>query len=536
MKTALFLAASIAICIGTAESQSFLQYYNGTANTPGNIKFSVIQKESAGVLILGSYYNSSSDNGIAVIKMSTSGTPSYYKIIKFPDNADTIVPTCIKHKGGVLYVGGYIYNSNSTQDNGFLLKYNISSNTLNWINIIQERSRVFDLKVTSDKLLICGEIYYAVTPDIEALLYSVNPTTGNFTQILQSHESNNAADTYLAMDILDDTVFLTGRFELMNELDKMRSVLVKSEINGNILASSYYLEDRDNSARMYGYDLVIDNNEVFLIATGDINGTNTNEDNIVYKTDQSGNLQWSTQVDEPSVNDGLFSCIQVYNHASLRDLIVWGSTFQSSALGIAKLTSVDDAGFINWSNSYDGIYSHAPNSANSMIVINDTIYAVGWFEKDDNIVGALLKVPASSGILEGCHDALDPSDVEREFEEEFSITNSTNTHTSDNLEESISSLSLAQSLECPIGLKMNNSSITKGIQYIGGNQIIIQLNEYYYTDGIDYAIYNTIGQNILNNSLNENQIIDLNTLSKGIYFIGLIANGKIFYSDKIIIY
>lgn len=542
MKKVIVLVVSMAICFATAQSQSFLQYYYGTGNTLGNIKFSVIQPQGPGFIIAGSFYNSTTDNGIVVIKMSAQGVINYNKIIRFPDNQDTIVPTCMKYKKGVLYLGGFIYNSNPALDNGFLLKFNVTSSTLTWINIIQERSRVYDLNATSNgTLVICGEIYYSGSPDIEALLYSANPTTGAFTQILQSHEANNAADTYTSMDILDDTIFLTGRFELSNDNSKMRPVFVKTDLNGNIILSNYYLKDRNNSAKMYGYDIIIDDGDVFLLATGDIDNTiNIREDDVVYSTDQSGLLQWSTQVDEFGIFDGLFTCIDIYNHDSSRDLIIWGSTWQSTELSISKLTSVDDAGFINWSNSYDGIFAHAPNTANSMLVVNDTIYAVGWFDDGDYILGAVLKVPASNGVLEACYNELDPTETSRDFEDAFTIDNSNNTYTSDDLEESMTSLSYEQYVECPLELRINhNTDLNKDnseIKYLGENQILIQTNENYDIKVIEYILYNTTGQIILRNFLNENHIVNLNTLPAGIYFIGLNTNNVTFYSDKLIIH
>ncbi|MBR9923056.1 MAG: T9SS type A sorting domain-containing protein [Bacteroidetes bacterium] len=112
---------------------------------------------------------------------------------------------------------------------------------------------------------------------------------------MRSYHSGGSTEVAYNSLLYNDELYLATNLRLgSNNLSKLRAGLSKHDLSGNELWSKIYFEDFAGSARMYTYDLVINNDSILAFSEGDLNGQIvTNYSVQLFKTDLDGNLAWA---------------------------------------------------------------------------------------------------------------------------------------------------------------------------------------------------------------------------------------------------
>lgn len=518
-----------------------------------------------------------SDFGITIMETSTSGVVLNNWSIDFGLTEQLITPMAIQMIEGYAIICGTIgdykknassktYEADIDRSHAFVLKYNLSTNSVIWLTVLNEDGNDVDYNIPSAFLdldrknsnvntdyLVCGEMGYDLNVDgEEACLYNVNQGTGDLTLIRNFRPTNGgtpdpASDTFFALyrdPIEANNINLVGRFEFPNYtgFDHMRPVYFELGTAGGVFNNKYYVvEAFSNVARLYGLDIARAGNNYVQIATGDINGDNAHEDRLLIKTDLNGGLIWAKNYTWGGLKrDGQFHSIKPEKvniaGASLVNYIIWGSQTTAAAVyprfDKPYLMKVSSSGTPTNIQFYEDILVSTTLCPNSMIAIDnanksDDIYAVGYYRKNDIEYGALLH---TNGLLEevsDCDESILPTVSTILYESSFTYDTPIEEWDKTIVEVSstFESLSVVSNPECVIPRAEYSSPLESqeiGVYYLNsGIKFVLPSSENF--DNTLLTVYNMFGERIIIETFENEYEFNL-IVPKGIYFANFELN------------
>ena len=437
MKTLKIILLFICVsCTCFSFSQTFVKHYvTKYADSPisyGHTRFSCITSKSPNFLIAGSIHevNLPGRYAMVLVEIDASGNFVKQKTIEVNGTSTPVAPM------GILYdisngpktvvVAGYLGSSPSTS-NAFVLSYNYSTATVNWVTVLSGAvSSFFDLDyLDNDNYVVCGQVKDndALPPDHyeEAVVYRVNKNTGVMTKVYMGHQdATTCSDTYYGLSVNGNQIVTSSRYEIDNlNYGAMRPSFTYIDTVAHTTSAHYYLKDSPSPpinavARLYGTDMTRQGNTYFMAVTGDIDNINLNQDLFVVKANNTGGQLWESKVEFPDLYDGCFNSIKVYTTGIMHgnSPIVFGTSYEGGLMLHATLTRLTGNGSaVSWSNRYADLNTFGTLSPNAMILSGDKIYAVGWSSYEFEI-GAVLCTSVTDGVITGCNEPLNPSIVD----------------------------------------------------------------------------------------------------------------------------
>jgi len=230
----------------------------------------------------------------------------------------------------------------------FVMRYNPETNTILWANEYISTSINFCLgmieKPSGGNYLLSNN---PSDPNV-AELVELDKTNGAVVTAFSKHYEMGTSEAFYDFTWNNGMLYATGRFSDGGSVAEMRNTLARIDpTDGSIDWMKLGHRSGTVAARLYGFDIVILNNFIYSVYSGDDNGSSIDNTKIfLQKADLSGNLLWIKQYDFPGAND--WGDEMVFSDGGL--VILGRNRVAPSDMYMFK---TDTEGNVIWSYAYD---------------------------------------------------------------------------------------------------------------------------------------------------------------------------------------
>ncbi len=393
-----FVALLVGVFIGTGLfSQTFYnQYGNNLVNEGGQC----VIASSDGNMFVGGY----KDDSALVLKVDMSGNILWSRVFKPAAGFSSVIHQLeISPDGFLVGIGNEFDPSVLRYRDGYFFKMDLAGNLI-WINRVSDSREIhFESMHTfsSTQYLFYLTVYDLASPTwADPASIVVDAATGNVT-------SGTPRYNYTPIAFLDDhcaavtntasnRVYSTGRIYLNGAAtNSMRIYLSKHDIAGNILSTTYLINTAAQSARLYGSDIIYNNDSIAISYFGDISAATANFSIGLIRCDTNGNIAWAKNYNIAGSTSEM--SYRVLSHPG--GYFITGYTLSGG--NNFFIISVDNLGNILWSRSYGNPASTENLRANytpHATIIGSNIYFTGQSNSTGTFNMVLASVDFSGNI------------------------------------------------------------------------------------------------------------------------------------------
>lgn len=365
--TLVFQASSFSFCQGFVRSYATLGTSSG-----GN----ALVASPDGNLFLGGYQG---DKAL-VMKIDPNGNILWSKTIEGDAGyINYVSQLSITPDGYLLGCGNS--NSSGLPYNTFYFKMDLSGN-LQWAkhsntSVLGLYSKAILTAPDGSYSLIGGA--YSLGPAADPVQRGISAATGSTTWTGPRYNyvpSNPFIDeTYSAIPAANGGIFTTGRIYVDGGSPTMRPYISKFNNTGQMQWTKYYISDSISSARVYGLDIILNNDSIAFTYFGDILTYSNSYKIGIIRTDTIGTFAWGKnyQIQEYSTELSFKILPMPYGYI----ISGYGQGQNSKEL---FLVGIDNIGNVLWAKGYGDpgldadLYSSASRNA---ITMNGDIYFTG---------------------------------------------------------------------------------------------------------------------------------------------------------------
>jgi len=238
-----------------------------------------------------------------------------------------------------------------TQTSGgtvFAMRYNPEDNTVLWANEYLSTSTNFCQgmieKQPGGNYLLSNN---PASPNLAELI-ELDRATGVIVTDFSKHYDMGSSESFYDFAWHNDMLYASGRFSDGGSVAEMRNTLAKINVtDGSIDWMKLGHRDGSTPARLYGFDLVIMDDFIYSLYSGDDDGSSVDVTKMyIQKTDIDGNLLWIKEYDFPASNDWADEIISAEG-----GLVILGRNRVSPS--DMYLFKTDTAGNTIWSYTYN---------------------------------------------------------------------------------------------------------------------------------------------------------------------------------------
>lgn len=282
-----------------------------------------------------------------ILKISVSGRLEWSRTFDVVAGRADHIHKIFFDSEGMIGVAG----TAGTQTNGgsvFAFRYDPDANQILWARHYIGNSNNYCLgmieKQAGGNYLLSNN---PQSPNVAELI-ELERTTGAIVTSFSKHYDLGSSEAFYDFTWHNGALLASGRFSDGGSVAEMRNTLVSiNPANGNIVWMKLGHRSGNVSARLYGFDLVVSNDQLYSLYSGDDNGESVDDTKIfLQKTDLNGGLLWVKEYDFPGSNDWADEII-----ASDGGLVILGRNRVSPS--DMYLYKVDTDGNILWAYTYD---------------------------------------------------------------------------------------------------------------------------------------------------------------------------------------
>ncbi len=331
----------------------------------------------------GIYMAGLKQDSVLLIKRDLSGYIIWAKTFDvIPGKIDHLSTILVDAEGMIACAG--TTGNNFSIDGGtvFVFRYNPYTDKVLWVKeFLPTVTRNFCLtmiqKSGSGNYLISNLPESVSQSNSYAELFELDRFTGNVAPGIYKTYDLGGADDLFSIAEYDGYIYGTGRFTDGGTTADMRHALIKIDAtNGKAIWTKLGHRPAHTTARLYGVDLVIDNDMIYSGIVGDENGTSITATNIfIQKTNLDGAAQWVKKYDFPGSNDYFCEMIKSEN-----GIVVLAT--QKEAPYQYVLFKINADGQVIWATSF--LFNEPLNTASpligdaQMIEVGGFIYFTGY--------------------------------------------------------------------------------------------------------------------------------------------------------------
>ncbi len=350
------------------------------------------------------YIGGNRDSRTLLIKSDTNGNFIWSRSFQFSSSDDVITDLIIDSAGFLLGCGfSPPFNSNLT---GFAFKYDAAADVVVWVQQINQPGRAVNIIETSttDDYIIIGDRRSSPFPGNgeDGVMYRLDRNTGQLTGALERHYHHGSSETFASSILFNNEIYTTGRYTNGGGPENMRVGFTKFDLNGNEVYTKLSHVPLNNTARLYSNDLVAANNEIFVISSGDDDGTLIPGTNFfISNYSLNGNLNWVKKYNAQGlINEGSNELI------ALSDGLL---AFCADRRGDENyiLVKTDFNGTVIWAKKYGGIgFNNASTVTQHQILATENkLFLAGstsaFGSGDTDIL--LMKLNIDGTLTENCN-------------------------------------------------------------------------------------------------------------------------------------
>lgn len=286
-----------------------------------------------------------------ILKVNVSGAIVWARTFDIvPGKQDHIHKLFVDAEGMIAIAG-----TAGTQTGGgnvFAMRYNPETNTVLWANEYVSTSTNYCLgmieKQSGGNYLMSNN---PTSPNVAELI-ELDRTTGSVITDFSLHYDMGSSEAFYDFTWHNGLLYACGRFSDGGSVAEMRNTLARiNTTNGSIDWMKLGHRNAGTSARLYGFDLVIVDDFIYSLYSGDDDGASVDDTKIyMQKSDLQGNVLWIKQYDLPGVNDWGDEVILSGN-----GFVILGRNRVSPS--DMYLFKTDTSGSIVWAYAYDFFFN-----------------------------------------------------------------------------------------------------------------------------------------------------------------------------------
>jgi gliding motility-associated-like protein len=282
-----------------------------------------------------------------IIKVSVSGQLEWTRTFDVVPGKQDHIHRLFMDSEGMIGVAG----TAGTQTSGgsvFAFRYNPDANTIQWTRQYVSSGNNYCLGMI--ELQSGGNYLLSTNPQSPnvAELVELERTTGDIVAAFSKQYDMGSSEAFYDFTWNNGMLYACGRFSDGGTVAEMRNTLARiNTTNGTIDWMKLGHRNAGTSARLYGFDLVIVDDFIYSMYSGDDDGASVDDTEIyMQKSDLQGNVLWIKQYDFPGANDWGDEVISSDN-----GLVILGRNRVSPS--DMYLFKTDTEGNILWSYTYD---------------------------------------------------------------------------------------------------------------------------------------------------------------------------------------
>ncbi len=352
------------------------------------------------------YIGGSTQDSALIMLMDGEGTLLWQRSFLFADNSGVNIITDMKLDADNYIVGCGVADNGANNRDGFAFRYDPANDNLLWVQNHQHASlHVFNYDIhelsPTGNFLVTGQSHNNTAPGLgcDGYLFELNRNTGAIATVNEQYNLGSC-ETFQTSTLYNGSLYAAGRYNFAGGgTDKMRGATTRFDLSGSEIWTRLYLVDVANNARLYSPDILIEDDTIVQLFTGDKNGTAAlNPEVYLAKANLNGELAWAKEYSLPSNANLLLQEI-----VSLPDgYALLGLNASTDQLFILK---TDKSGNPIWAKSYGGgVDLLASSTGVEMIAIDEYLYVTGYSDGfgtgDEDI--AILKLNAEGEINSSC--------------------------------------------------------------------------------------------------------------------------------------
>lgn len=363
----------------------------------------------------GYYVGGLKEDSIFLMKIGLQGIVLWVRTLDVTtDESDHIVSMITDSEGNLVFVG----NSGDSPGSNtiFAVKYDPILNTIIWARIynhaeILRSHSLVELGINGNYLLHNTTVY-PLTHDCQ--IFEIDRSDGSVVNSFAKEYHLGSADGLARLIHHEGFLYGVGRYMDPDAPAGFRNTMVKLDaVNGNQIWVKLGHIPSSQSARLYGWDIMMHNNHLYTGSYGDPNGNSTaNTQLFLQMTNTDGELQWIKQYDLPGQNDVAYEMLDVAD-----GIIIYGAMRGSN--GQLVILKTDYTGNLLWSKRI-----HSPSFANQVpaldtrspncIQTGNKLVFTGWLSVSgggNNMF--LLETDLNGNTSSPCHSTSDLTVVVR---------------------------------------------------------------------------------------------------------------------------
>ncbi|MGB3073845.1 MAG: hypothetical protein WBB36_00915, partial [Chitinophagales bacterium] len=297
----------------------------------------------------GFYAAGLKDDSVLILKVNLSGRVLWARTFDVVPGIADHVNAMIEDSDGMLALAGTAGDPN-VKASVFVFRYNPGTNSVLWTKEFFSAPRSFNFsliqKGEGGNFILSNNHFQADISNNDSELIELDKNTGAIIPLFSKHYQLGSSEGIYDMVYHGNNVYGVGRYTDGPDPSEMRNTLVKLNPNdGSVVWAKMGHVDGNSVARLYGIDLVIDQERIYSIYHGDPTGTSiTNTKLYIQKTDLDGNIEWIKQYELTGNTDAGFEIIKSGN-----GFVVLAGVKLTNELILFK---IDHDGNILWSHQF----------------------------------------------------------------------------------------------------------------------------------------------------------------------------------------
>jgi gliding motility-associated-like protein len=320
------------------------------------------------------------NDSVLIVKLTSDGLIEWTRTFDIVPNIEDHVTTIIVDSDGMIGVAG---TSGNWPSGGsvFAFRYNPETHQILWSKRYLNTSNNFSLsmvqKGSGGNYVLSNNPHFIGDPFIDAELIEISLATGDIIPAFAKDYHVGSAEEFVEVAYDNGFIYGVGRFTAGSSNASMRNSIVKANAtDGSVVWSKSGHISLNETARLYGRDLIVDEGFIYSVTHGDPTGTSFgNVKLFVQKTTINGDLVWVKQYELPGNVDVGYEIIK-----STNGYVVFAHKRDGASYLV--LFKIDPNGNLLWSNEYEfsgPVNSPARHTAKSQLIqVGDQLIFTGF--------------------------------------------------------------------------------------------------------------------------------------------------------------
>ncbi|MGH1435399.1 MAG: M43 family zinc metalloprotease [Lewinella sp.] len=279
-------------CEDDCEDQNYVSVF-GEENEDEQ-GFTVLSLPNGNVLV-----GAGGPNYINLLEVSPEGTLVQEKRFTLPDRG--IITDLFLDSEGML-IGSGRSGTIAQTVRGFAFRYDYVNQSMFWFNLALPGLTNYSIiePVSGGDILYIGNHLQAPAPGFgdDITWLSLDRNTGVETGNISSNFNQGGPETFFQTIAYSNKLYHAGRVANSSSPSTFRASVSRFNLNGQEEWTRMLHVSNNSSARLYGFDIDVFNDELYIISSGDDNGSSfVNTEVFLYKMSTSGELIWTKKYD-----------------------------------------------------------------------------------------------------------------------------------------------------------------------------------------------------------------------------------------------